>query len=462
MAYTITQEPGLFAGTGQAIVFVAYDTETANIYPDGDADVFKYRYVCDIYVNTVKVARLKQLPNANSRGVFDVSKIVNSYLYPTKTNANDTTKALHLIPYGATTKPFSHNDSTIESVICKFGYEKSTSLTTTPTVTADVVAEDVVYCIQASFPFALTDTSGNYPLSGYEPDGIKSRFLTNMPIWDDGEAISVSANEWRTMAFLNEETACQLDRLYVQIFNSSDVILNTSFYYFTNSSSSGGAIPGSETNTDPERLLYVGIGPKNLNTQTIHDDIKIESHPTAAYYKVFGTNSSNTQKTAIYRFNLDGDDCYYPMVELIWKNRLGAWDYYTFRKKDTIQTNITRTSMKRPVGKFNDTLYTENVWNRGTETLITTATKRGIVNTDYVSEKVGEWLEDLFTSNDVYFVKTFGDFDEVGSQWTSDLPQIVPVVIESTSFIKKTHTNDKCQIQYTIEYSYSHSERTNI
>ena len=68
MGYTITQEPGLMAGTGQAIIFVAYDTETANIYPDGDADVFKYRYVCDVYIDSgsgsVRVARLKQLPNA--------------------------------------------------------------------------------------------------------------------------------------------------------------------------------------------------------------------------------------------------------------------------------------------------------------------------------------------------------------------------------------------------------------
>ena len=461
MAYSATQEPSLFAGTGQPIIFVVYD--------DARTGNSKFRYICDVYINGTasanKVARLKQLPNAQSRGVFDISKIVNSYLYPTKVNQGATTTPIHLLPKDDTGDPFSQNDSSLESVICKFGVEFSTSATTAPTVSADEFTEDVVYCIQASVPYLTSSPSGNYDFGQFIPNGTSKRFLTNMPDYTtQAQSIPVSNNEWRTMAFLNDSTNCQINRLYVQIFNSSGTKLNTSNDYFENTNANGGANPSSEVNTDAERLIFVGVGVKNLNTQNLHTDMRISNHATASYYEVFGADSSATQKTTKYRFSLDGNDCKYPMKELAWKNRFGQWDYFTFKKKDEKNLSITRTSMEKPIGEFNSTLYTENSWNRGTETLKTDATYQETVNSDYLTEIQAEWLEDLFTSNDVYLINTENDiFNKVSGQTIdADNPAVVPVVITSAEYKKKTSVNDKCQIQYTLTYNYSKKQRDAI
>ena len=461
MAYSATQEPSLFAGTGQPIIFVVYD--------DARTGNSKFRYICDVYINGTasanKVARLKQLPNAQSRGVFDISKIVNSYLYPTKVNQGSTTTPIHLLPKDDIGDPFSQNDSSLESVVCKFGVEFSTSATTAPTVSADEFTEDVVYCIQGSIPYFSSPQGGNYDFAEFIPDGTSKRFLTNMPDYTiDGQTISVSNDEWRTMAFLNDSADCELNRLYVQIFNSSGSKLNTSNDYFENTNANGGANPSSEVNTDAERLIFVGVGVKNLNIQNLHTDMRISSHATASYYEVFGANGSGTQKTTKYRFSLDGNDCKYPMKQLAWKNRFGQWDYFTFKKKDEKNLSITRTSMEKPIGDFNSLAYSENSFRRGTETLTTNATYQQTVNSDYLTELQAEWMEGLFTSNDVYLINTESDIfnKNCGQTISADNPDVLPVVITSAEYKKKTSVNDKCQIQYTLTYNYSHKQRVAI
>ena len=216
--------------------------------------------------------------------------------------------------------------------------------------------------------------------------------------------------------------------------------------------------------TDAERLIFVGVGVKNLNTQTLVSDMQISNHATASYYEVFGANGSGTQKTTKYRFSLDGNDCKYPMKELAWKNRFGQWDYFTFKKKDEKNLSITRTSMEKPIGDFNSLAYSENSFRRGTETLTTNATYQQTVNSDYLTELQAEWMEGLFTSNDVYLINTESDIfnKNCGQTISADNPDVLPVVITSAEYKKKTSVNDKCQIQYTLTYNYSHKQRVAI
>tara|TARA_R100001015_G_C4629674_1_gene190708 strand:- start:1689 stop:3053 length:1365 start_codon:yes stop_codon:yes gene_type:complete len=454
MSYTIEQEPVLVIGTGQPIIFTAKESALSGSP--------KFKYICDIYINGTRKARLKQLPNASSVAVFDISRVVNSFLSSTKVNQGITTNSIHTLPLGDTADPFSLNDSTLESVVCKFGYEKASSATTAPVVEADVITESTRYAIQGAVPYIA---GINYAFGDFIPNGTSKRFLTNMPNNSvDGESISVSNNEWRTIAFLNYSSATQINRLYVQIYNSSDVLLNTSNFYFENTNANGGANPSSEVSDDTERLIYAGIGVKNLNTQTLHTDMQISQHPTAAYYKVFGTDASNNQKTAKYRFNLDGNDCIFPMVELAWKNRLGVWDYYTFKKKDEKRLSITRTGMSKVFGTYNTATYSVNSFDRGGETLTTEAMFTASANTDYMSEKQAQWLQGCFTSNEVYLIDTTKDVFQTSSGATisADAPNVIPIEITSAEFTEKTRINNQCEIQYTINYKYSKPQRTGI
>lgn len=454
MGYSVTQEPGTIVGTGQPIIFTVYDTDVAGT-------VYKYKYLCDIYINGSKIARLKQSPNASDVGIFDISRVVNSFLSPTLVNQGITTNSIHTLPLGDAGDPYSTNDSTLESVICKFGDEQSTSATTSPTVTADRITESTRYAFQGAVPY---NAGINYDFDEFTPDDSAARFLTDMPDYTiQNETIPTSNNEWRTMAFINDGTSGAINRVYVNIYNSSDVLLNTSNDYFDNTAANGGQAPAS-VSADTERILYVGVGIKNLNVQSLHTDMRLSNHATASYYEVYGTNSSDAQKTTKYRFSVDGNECVFPMVELAWKNRLGQWDYFTLKKKNTKTLNTTRTSMERTLGTYNATTYAENSFDRGTATLSADAIYSETANTDYLTEKQAEWIEELFTSKNVYMIDTQQDIwsKASGTNISADAPNVIPVVITSATYTKKTAVNDKCQIQYTLEYKYSKNQRVGI
>ena len=205
MAYSIEQQPDGMMGTGSPLIFTVYD--------DSRTGNNKFKYIADVYINGTasanKVARLKQLPNSTNRGIFDLSKIVDSYLYPTKVNQNSTTNSIHLLPTGSTSKPCSQNDSSLESVVVKFLVEYSSSATTAPVVYDSPTNDaNTVYVFQASAPYGATQTNGMYNYANFRPDANTKRFLTNMPDYTiQGETINVTNDEWRTIAFWNGETA---------------------------------------------------------------------------------------------------------------------------------------------------------------------------------------------------------------------------------------------------------------
>ena len=148
------------------------------------------------------------------------------------------------------------------------------------------------------------------------------------------------------------------------------------------------------------------------------------------------------------------------MIEFVWKNRLWQWDYFTFTKKSEDDLTIARTSLTRPLGTFNAQTYVSNVWDRGTENLNVQAIYSGVANSDYLTETQAQWIEGLFTSEDVYIFKTSANVYDKATNLTisADAPQIIPVVIKSASYKRKTSVNDKC-ISYTIQYEYSKEQR---
>lgn len=80
MAITIQNNPGAYQSVHGDMLFVVCDIVKASdpvTYPD-------YRYVCDIYIGSEMVARLKAYPRPdNKMGVFNVASIVRAYLAAT-------------------------------------------------------------------------------------------------------------------------------------------------------------------------------------------------------------------------------------------------------------------------------------------------------------------------------------------------------------------------------------------
>jgi hypothetical protein len=76
MAIVLNSEAGNTSSVNNEMLFVAYEATKANdpvTYPD-------YTYVCDVYVDGDFAGRIKSRPDPiNKRGIFDVSKILQSF-----------------------------------------------------------------------------------------------------------------------------------------------------------------------------------------------------------------------------------------------------------------------------------------------------------------------------------------------------------------------------------------------
>ena len=83
------------------------------------------------------------------------------------------------------------------------------------------------------------------------------------------------------------------------------------------------------------------------------------------------------------------------------------------------------------------------------------STEKIKLNTDFVTEAEGVWLEELINSNEVYIVNGFSS--DVSNTITNKY--IDPVVLTTSSYVKKTIANDKL-MQYTIEIEKSKMKRT--
>ena len=452
MGYEVEQEPAAtLLGTKYPIIFTVHDTDTTGT-------VYKFKYICDIYINGAKQARLKQSPspNATPMGIFDVSKIANTFLFPTIANANATTESIHFLGSGTvTTKPFSLNDSSLESMILKFGTEEADDATSDPVVDADRITEGTRYIIQAKLP-SSSGVNPNLQVN-YDFEGNDEYFLTNMPSYSVGtNIIPAYSTDWRTMAFFNNSNA---ERIYVRIYNAAGVKLNSSNDFFINTTSTGGQDYSSITQ-DTERLIYVGVGVQNLNAQTLYSDMKISTHATASYYEVFATNDAGTLSSATYRFSLEGDVCKYNPAQFAWKNNLGQWDYFTFTHKTIKKSGATRTTYDKVRGNYADASasvdFSYSSFDRGKQNIEVKARMSATANSGYVTETQSEWLKELFNSEEVYYIDDNLTLQETNAGVIT-APVVRPIIITSSSYTLKTSVNDKL-INYTIEFEYANEE----
>jgi hypothetical protein len=104
----------------------------------------------------------------------------------------------------------------------------------------------------------------------------------------------------------------------------------------------------------------------------------------------------------IYQINDTCEKC--EKFRLKWKNSLGGWDYFTFTKVSKARTNIERENYKRSRGTISATSYKELVTDRGYQSLNIKLQDTYTIISDWVSDGTAKWMQDLFTSDEVYIL----------------------------------------------------------
>ena len=468
MAYTIEQKPNQLAGANSPMVFVLQETTAAIINAD------KFRYIAQVYISTtdastwVERAKIKIHKNQQKVGIVDVHKIVRSYLETQEKNVgNQETIAgsIHSIGISDTSNSYSQNTSQVVGVKIVGGYEKASSPTAAPEETLNQ-ANTIIYSIPATTPYTDTGTNvggldidgKNNPLTNYIPSGATKKFLTNSPrvqFVRGGNTASENIDEL-TIAFINDGLITDGDsivKIAIEYYNKTGGQIGAT-KYFTNDTASGGKATADDVKNS---LLYFGCGTYNLEAQVDEPDNQPSEFTDWAYYVIYGADGSGNQETDKYYFYRYGsgatvDDRHqscsrYDNVRLAWRNRLGAWDYMNFRGKSTESVDIKRSDSASVSGTWNSATFTYDNTDRGKKTLYTEATRKLTINSDWLNDDEGAWLEELFTSTNVHIL--------------GDSNIVYPVVITDKAYTKKTSVNNKVKIQYTINLEYANKVRTN-
>ena len=444
MAIAITQEPTSPGMANSDVIFNVNSTQTSQP---------QFQFVCDIYESgsATRLQRIKQQPNPNAKGVFNIGQILKSYL-----TSDDAWK----------TQKFATSSFANKDFIVLFGEEYGTSVSSSIILYNGISATEGDPAKSGSAFYTFTNglvdpydaVNWNFNSSSYYDDETASIYntfnhqntLTNGPVTQ-----SINDDDYATIAlyngnFDNNSTTAQ-DVFYVQVtwYNAAGSSIQTND--FTNITTNGGGPrtadnilwgdSGAYDSQDAStRLVHIGVGPQNL------EDAGISIPATWASYKVLVTAQGDD-----YLENTDGvwatrwytkatGECAYNGVRFAWKNEFGVWDYYTFTLQSDSSFNIERQAYEQSFVDYstadNGPIYDKQ--RRGSKQFYNALKRVQTANSNWLTQAEADWLRELFFSANVYI---------------QDGTDMLPIVINSAGVVEKTNPRTQKNFQYTIEFS---------
>lgn len=372
MSVTIKQSPDTVMPVYNDIVHTVDSTNKAQC---------SFRYVCDIYVEAIFVERLKLFPDpVTGYASFKINRVLEDYM----------SYDLHNNLYGSSI--FSANSNTCKVYVLKFGeeYDSSPQCDAGTTLTANMTNTGNYYAFNAALQHRewLQWDSANYDMTA----GSDAKFLTVMP-----DKALITLGSQLTFNFIQSG---QVFKLLVTTYDSSGNVI--SFYNYTNTLNS---VTGSD-----RKVLTVGVGPENLNNSTLAVGSQPVINADVSYYTVQLVNNSNSPVSEIKRIDIDNRKYKYNTHRLWWLNRLGGFDSYHFNLKDKRKVDIQRTFYNKLKGEFVSGSPSSNwlyaVSDRGKTGLSVNAQGSNTFNSDWLTEAESLWLEELFTTLEVYLSDT--------------------------------------------------------
>ena len=454
------------------IVFAVEDTviisTKANVKYIAEVSISNQTITASDLIGTFKVT-----PNNAGVGIFDFSKVVESYVSsdnlggivgsanPNNASSFKGTLFTDETPHSIhTIDKFATNKNSVRFLEITFKIQYSDSVGSTVSVDPTISATTDVYYIyngtlQEEDIIAL-DSSGNYgynlDANNYIMNDTDAKFLTNCPT-----TIDIGTNDYHTLAFFSDydldfsiggtgATSSQIQDIQVRFYpelNAQGTQIASTQTYDNVPANGGKRSFVDETNN---KLIFFGCGMANFRNQSL-----ASSYLNAISYKVTPRDDNGDSIGQSYIFNVIDDDCKgFEKIRLTWLNRLGAWDYYSFTKRNVRTVETQRTSYKQISGTWNERKYKVHGFKGGQKTFRTRSKERLVLNSDFVTESECTWLEELFTSPEVYILN---EFSADGSEGYIN-KYVQPVTITSSTYTKQTRANDDL-LQYTLEIERS-------
>lgn len=187
----------------------------------------------------------------------------------------------------------------------------------------------------------------------------------------------------------------------------------------------------------------LSVGPSRLEAST---SLTAANFVNCYYYTVRIYQTSTPTKTSeAYKLYYDQSCTRYEPQRLLWLNRYGAWESFTFTllSEESTDTEINRYS--KSTGVWNGTVYGNTLASGEQMVMSKRSTDRLILNTDWIHQDVQQWLvRELYESPRVYLHLNY------------DINLLTPVIITNTqTVLKQRKKAGLIQEQITIEKSYT-------
>lgn len=366
MAVSSIQTPAAIMPAFNPIVFTVNSTNKAQC---------NFKYICDVYVENVFVARLKLSPaGSNGYASFKVNRVLEDFVsYDLKNNL-----------YGSNI--FAMNSNTCKAYVLKFGeeYDNSAQCNAGTTVYPDLLTTTTYYVFNAARQYGEWL---DWDPDDYDMYHITAKFMTDFP----NEAL-INMGHQLTFNFLNSGFVYFLR---VQTYSASNTLLGE--YYFDNNYF---VVTGSAN-----KILTVGVGPENLNNSILSVSSPSSGVPitnNVHHYTVELFDAAFNQISEIKTITLDKRFTKYPAHRLWWLNRFGGFDSYNYGMKDARTVEVNQSTFTKLYGRQSGSDWSYNIGDRGKTVISVDASESRTYNSNWLTEQESLWMEQLFTSPEVY------------------------------------------------------------
>lgn len=210
----------------------------------------------------------------------------------------------------------------------------------------------------------------SYSLADYAMTGTSTtrKFLTNLP---DNFYMTLDQDMWLNVATMNSQTNAKY--LKISGYKANNVLITT-FNYEVGTYASANTV------------TQLGVGPSNLNNPTILNS-------ETEYYTFQMTTAASVATSKEYKVYID-QRCKIEDYEIAFMDRLGSIASYAFQLRATENGTIKRDDFKQKLGT--ETSY--RTYDRGTTPLSVDVTKQYTLNTNWMTDEMSVYFEELLTS----------------------------------------------------------------
>ena len=356
MAVTINQEPQLISPVGNYLTFTFDSDQTAQA---------NFSFYVEVYINSSFHSAHTIFPENSANARIDVSGILRTFV-----SSN--------IPSSSIEEDYS-NALTEYAIIV---YERYG----TPPINQASATSSTLQIFNGSLRYPEF-TLWNYQY--YDPALIlDSLFLTDFP-----------RTEKRYVRFY--------ENLYLGSFCTTPAPITLFIELFDISGNTIASDNYALTQTD---FTLINVAPQIIVSNTIITQNDFDQ--CYRYYVYIDySGASNTETYFIY---MDQDCTRYDPVRLLWLNKYGVWDSFTFKLLSQESTDITSSRYEGEPGACSGAQYNYTLSKGLNRTYHKLAVDKLLINSDWMKEAVQNWLvRELFESPVVYIQQSDGSVELV-------------------------------------------------